>query len=141
MLETLIAALWIGLSSASLTILVRNAPLFSRWTQSGIKPFACDVCMSLWTTLSFTLVAQYYGFVTMLSWLPAYAVAKWAMGRLMDPMHFPSFDDLEPPRSRAAHEETQRLFTEKPTKRMVVVGDDPKTAAMEDEAMEEPHDP
>ena len=93
MSEILLAALWIGLTSASATILLRYAPTMQRLVVEGKKPIACDVCMSLWTTLFFTLIAWRAGHVTWLSWLPAYAVCKFALGRLMDPVHFPSFPD------------------------------------------------
>jgi len=91
--EILLAALWIGLTSASTTIMIRYAPYASRLVLEGKKPLACDVCMSLWTTLFFTLIAWRAGHVTWMSWLPAYAVCKFALGRLMDPVHFPSFPD------------------------------------------------
>lgn len=93
MSEILLASLWIGLTCASATILLRYAPTMQRLVVEGKKPIACDVCMSLWTTLFFTLVAWRAGHVTWLSWLPAYAVCKFALGRLMDPVHFPSFPD------------------------------------------------
>lgn len=92
MSELLLTSLLAGLSSAALIVLLRAAPFIRTWTQQGTKPWACDVCMSLWTTLAVMAFLWRHLDASWLSWLPAYAVAKWTVGRLMDPTHFPSFD-------------------------------------------------
>lgn len=96
--DILVLSLWMGLSAASTTILIRYAPTMQKRVQEGQKPIACDVCMSLWTTLGMALLAwRACGtpwLAVVQAGLPAYAVAKWTVGRLMDPVYFPSFASM-----------------------------------------------
>lgn len=105
MADILILSLWIGLSAASTTILLRYAPTMQKRVQEGQKPIACDVCMSLWLTLAAAFAAIANGTpwqIVWQAWLPSYAVAKWTVGRLMDPTHFPSFELDEEPKEAVA---------------------------------------
>lgn len=48
--------------AAYLTVsLVRALPPFRTWTKAGTKPWACNVCMSSWTTLTWTVGLYFAG--------------------------------------------------------------------------------
>lgn len=51
MTELLLRALFVGLSSAGLVVILRATPLVQRLVFEGKKPWACDTCMSFWSTL------------------------------------------------------------------------------------------
>ena len=68
----LTAATAVGMAEA-----LRQAPLVRRWNEDGVKPWACDLCMTFWLTLVVVLLAvvvrgemQWIG-----AWMPAFAVA------------------------------------------------------------------
>lgn len=110
-LMLLFTSLWIGLSGAAATVIIRYTPFIRKWVQNGTKPWSCDVCMSLWTSLGFTGLLWHLNKGSWFAFLPAYAVAKWTMGRLMDPIHFPSFDlsaDKDEPKEHAEAEDDRK---------------------------------
>lgn len=39
-----------GLGAAGLTVIIRNAPVVNRWVEEAKKPWACNVCMPLYTS-------------------------------------------------------------------------------------------
>lgn len=47
----MIAVLTYALVAFYLTRLARTLPILRTWTAEGIKPLACNVCMSWWTSL------------------------------------------------------------------------------------------
>jgi len=55
-LHLLATAALIGMSAAAIPPIVRALPPFAGWTQQGIKPWACDLCMSFWSTVIASLV-------------------------------------------------------------------------------------
>ena len=52
----LLASLACGLAAFWATVLICLLPPFAGWTQAGKRPWACDTCMSSWTSLLSTLV-------------------------------------------------------------------------------------
>lgn len=84
MLDLVLTTLLVAAGAVGLTIIVRNAPGVRRWVQEAKKPWACNVCMALWTTLVvdmlFVIVlrAEHLG----LAFLPAYALAFNALQRM-----------------------------------------------------------
>lgn len=50
-LEVIFAALWLGFLAAGMTVLIRVLPGVSFWVEHGVKPWACDKCMSFWLIL------------------------------------------------------------------------------------------
>jgi hypothetical protein len=85
----LLSALWLGASSAGLTLVLRYAPGLSKINDRGTRPLACDVCMSLWTTLILWILAYGYDAVPLLAWPPSFAVAKLVLTRISDPVSAP----------------------------------------------------
>jgi hypothetical protein len=86
MTEILLTAVWVGLSSATLTCILRFAPVIHRWVLAGKKPWVCDVCMTLWTVALITTGLYYAGFKAALAAsAPGYAIGKWMLMRLTDP--------------------------------------------------------
>lgn len=71
----------IALSSVALTIILRNAPVIRRWTFEMKKPWACNVCMPLYTCAAVTaLVAHTHNdWRVLLAYLPAYALTNAAL--------------------------------------------------------------
>lgn len=96
MLEALIAGAWIGLSSASATVIVRRAPFVDKLVERGVKPFACDVCMTLWCTLAAAACAHFAGEAGLWGWAPGYAIGKYVLRLLTDPEGVPSSLSLPP---------------------------------------------
>lgn len=70
----LVAATAVGATEA-----IRKAPLIRGWNEQGIKPWACDLCMSFWLTLIVVLLAVVVPSEPQLywigAWMPAFALA------------------------------------------------------------------
>lgn len=45
-----------GLGSVGLTVILRNAPVINRWVAEAKKPWACNVCMPLYTSAALLAV-------------------------------------------------------------------------------------
>lgn len=69
--------LLLGLAAMWLTTAVRAVPPFKAWTQAGRKPWACQLCMSLWSTLALVL-ALVVSHVAM-AWLHGALTWRWAL--------------------------------------------------------------
>lgn len=99
-MNTLVAILVASLGSVGLTVALRAVRPFSLWNENGVKPWACDLCMSFWGTALF-VVAQ----ATMLSvneatlaWMPAFAIAYGTVQRIVPtPIGAPPIDPPSPP--------------------------------------------
>jgi hypothetical protein len=91
MLEILLLSLYIGLASATVNIITRSAPFVERWMLRGYRPWVCDVCMTFWTSLGLTSYLFFFQNEKQapLAWLPAYAIGKWALGKLSEPLSAP----------------------------------------------------
>lgn len=85
----------LGATAVGLTLVVRRAPVVSRWVHAGLKPFACNLCCATWSTLALTVAAAA---ITRepwaaAAWLPALAIATWGL-HLAEP---PALPDLALP--------------------------------------------
>jgi hypothetical protein len=94
--EIIWAALWLGFLAAGMTVLIRVMPVIASWVEQGIKPWACDKCMSFWLILFSTAgvptfandVLHYrllYGDF-LLAAPAAYAVSLFMLRLLTEPM-------------------------------------------------------
>lgn len=88
-LDLLLMALLVGLSSAGLTIVVRHAPFIRGWVERGIKPWACDVCMTFWGVLIFTAALQLKEPQALWVWFVSYTIGKYSLRKLTDPEGVP----------------------------------------------------
>lgn len=46
-------AVILGLAAFLAVVIMRSLPLIRTWVRAGIRPFACDKCMSAWFALGF----------------------------------------------------------------------------------------
>ena len=99
LVDALLYALILGLSSAGLTTILRYAPLINKAVAAGMKPWSCDVCMTLWTTLLF-FAAFFYLFkaeALFIALMPGFTVGKYALSRVRAPASGVfKFPDLPP---------------------------------------------
>lgn len=84
MLELLLTAVLVALSAVALTVILRNAPVIRTWVFELRKPWACNVCMPLYTCAA---VAGGLAYLqrdprVLLAYLPAYALTNVALDRL-----------------------------------------------------------
>jgi hypothetical protein len=75
---------------------IRALPVVRRWVVSGVKPWACDLCMSWWIAFLFAgaagaLVDPRWTLAT----LPAVAISVWMTGRMKVPTAPPEMPELE----------------------------------------------
>ena len=65
---------------------IRKAPVISRWNEEGVRPWACDLCMSFWGTLTVCLlvilVPEDGRGEALLGWLPSFALAYTWLTRI-----------------------------------------------------------
>lgn len=73
LLYLLVAAFVVGMSAAALPPILRALPFVDTWVMRGIRPWACDLCMSFWSTLITTCFWKAMG-VPWLAGLPAFVV-------------------------------------------------------------------
>ena len=86
MTNVLLLAVLFGAASASLTVILRAAPFINRWTLAGIKPWVCDICMTLWTTLLIAGACYTLGEPrAALAWLPSYATGLFVLHHITGP--------------------------------------------------------
>lgn len=82
----LLAAIVAGLGAAGITLVLREQPHIARWNEAGIKPWACDLCMSFWTSLTCLAVGSAVREITwveaFMAWMPAFVVAFWVIQRV-----------------------------------------------------------
>lgn len=106
MILALVVTLAIALTVPGFVLAVRALPWVDRQVQLGIKPWACDICASFWSTAIFTLLSVHFAHNL---WLllcagPAYTLSMIVlsfMERPMAPMPaIPSFP--EPPETPLA---------------------------------------
>ncbi len=107
MLELLLTAVLVALSAVGLTVIVRNAPVVRGWVAKSRKPWACNVCMPLYTCAAVVggLVLLQHDLRLLLAYLPAYALANITLDH-MGPLFIPpemleiSEEKSEPPVTR-----------------------------------------
>jgi hypothetical protein len=88
-LELLLRALLVGATAAGLVHAVRTLPPVERLVQRGVKPWACDVCMSFWCTLLVVGASGLLGLDWLLAAAPAYPVALFVTRQLGGPSSLP----------------------------------------------------
>jgi len=105
----LVAATAVGLATA-----IRVAPVVSTWNEMGVKPWACDLCMTFWLTLIVVLVAVFVPYNTrpeaLFAWMPSFALAyTWLVRINPMPETFEGLPDEPPtvPPSRVRGAETE----------------------------------
>lgn len=80
---------FVALASVGLTVALRAVPPFSSWNERGVKPWACDLCMSFWGTLIFSALSWYAGLAQQneaaFGWMPAFALAYGTVQRIVPP--------------------------------------------------------
>lgn len=123
--EILIAALWLGFFAAGATVLIRVLPLVIPLVERGVKPWACDFCMSFWLVLAgcvalpFITDALHYRLSAAAVWLAgpaAYGLALLVLRKLTDPRGPPpsGFDSGSIPELRDPDERILVNFSDPP---------------------------
>lgn len=97
-----------GLGAVGLTLVIRAIPPFSGWNERGVKPWACDLCMSFWMSALCLFIGALSGKVDPLDafyvWMPSFVLAYGAIQRINPPpMGGPPID---PPSRDGSGEQT-----------------------------------
>jgi hypothetical protein len=76
-----------GLGAFGLTTIIRNAPGVARLVRAGKKPWACNVCMPLYTAAAMTAVPIWWtgDWSYAVAYPGAYAVGYIALDRMTRP--------------------------------------------------------
>lgn len=78
-----------ALGAVGLTTVIRAVPPFARLNEHGVKPWACDLCMSFWTTALFLVVGaisnKVDAFDAFFLWMPSFALAYGTIQRIIPP--------------------------------------------------------
>lgn len=75
LLELALFAILAGVTSVGAVVAVRQAPLVRGWNERGVKPWACDLCMSFWMTLLIVGIGIFSANHPPLEWLGAWMPA------------------------------------------------------------------
>lgn len=81
---------WTALAAAGavgLTVLVRNVPFVQDWVMEAKKPWACNVCMPIYTTAAMLAIPiwQTGDWRYAAAYLPAYGLAYTGLQRMAQP--------------------------------------------------------
>lgn len=97
MTDLLLVAVFCGTTAAGFIVAVRALPFVNRWVKAAKKPWACDVCMSFWSTGAAALVwSGIVGDYTLLYAAgPAYPVTMWVLRQITAPSSLPELPPLE----------------------------------------------
>jgi len=98
--ELLLRALFVGLSAAGLVVFLRALSLFQKLVQEQKKPWACDVCMSFWSTFLLTAATfRFDGVLALEAAAPGFAVTLLILRKLTEPLRpppkLPELEDSE----------------------------------------------
>jgi hypothetical protein len=126
--EIILTALWLGFVAAGMTVLIRVLPFIAPYVEKGVKPWACDKCMSFWLilfsaagapTLANDVIGYHFIYGDFLLAAPAaYAVSLFMLRLLTEPMGpppsfaLPELIDSERPPDGKRYEPTP--FSEPP---------------------------
>ncbi len=78
-LELGLVSILAGVTSVGTIVALREAPFVRDWNEAGIKPWACDLCMSFWMTLLIVVIGifssnhprpEWLG-----AWMPAFTIS------------------------------------------------------------------
>lgn len=79
-------AIILGATSAGMTVALRALPTIYRWVEQAKKPWACDRCMSFWTTGLLSVgLATWLGHELIIVCGPAYPWAMFVLCKITDP--------------------------------------------------------
>jgi hypothetical protein len=88
MINLLAYAILLGAAAATAVTLFRALPPGKGLAKTGRKPWACDICMSFWSTLLLALAAGALGLVSsvreVVAALPAYMICLWFVKQTQD---------------------------------------------------------
>jgi len=91
LVEVLLWSLYIGLTAAGATVALRALGPVQKLVLGRQKPWACDVCMSLWTTLGISSAGALVAWRPEPSWAagPGFAIALLTLRKLTEPVYAP----------------------------------------------------
>jgi len=95
MLNLILTAIVIGSTAAGFALALRALPGVRGWVEAGIKPWACDICLSFWSTAVVALVYWIASGALLASVGPAYPVCLFVLRNLTEPKHVPMFPSEE----------------------------------------------
>jgi hypothetical protein len=81
-LDALLASVLTALGAVGLTTIVRNAPVVRGWVQEAKKPWACNVCMPIYT-VAVLLAWPAFGVESWSGWHAAVPLAAYALSNLL----------------------------------------------------------
>lgn len=91
-----LACLFVAWSTVGAVLVIRALPGVNRLVLEGKKPFACDLCMSWWTSI--LICGAFAWFFADLIWfigvLPSVASGVWILGRMYPAPEGGSFPPL-----------------------------------------------
>ena len=93
LVDVLLGAFVVGMSGAAVPPIVRALPFVVPWLERGVKPWACDLCMSFWSTILAGGLWAALG-VPIVAALPAFVVTFFIVRRNSDPLHLPPMPEL-----------------------------------------------
>jgi hypothetical protein len=108
LLELLIAVPLVAATAVGIATAARHAPIIRGWNERGVKPWACDLCMSFWMTLVVAAAGAWWAPWFIGAWMPAFALAYASLTRLTpmpDGGDFAGIPDEPPTTSPSADEE------------------------------------
>lgn len=86
LLELGLFALLVAATSVGAAVAVRQAPVIRRWNEDGVKPWACDLCMTFWLTGIVCAVGAFLPdhdeLWRLWCWMPAFAIAYPWLARI-----------------------------------------------------------
>jgi hypothetical protein len=95
----LVVTLAIALTVPGFIFAVRALPWVDRQVKAAIKPWVCDICMSFWGTVIFTLLAVHlaHNLWLLLCAGPAYTLAMIILSFMERPTSMPAIPAPPPP--------------------------------------------
>jgi hypothetical protein len=93
MLNLILTAIVVGSTAAGFALALRALPVIRNWVESGIKPWACDICLGFWSTLVVALVYWIATGAVLASVGPAYPICLGVIKLLSAPKNVPMFPE------------------------------------------------
>jgi hypothetical protein len=96
-IELLVCAVGLGATVAGFVTALRALPMVQKAIMARKKPWACNICMSFWSTgaAAIGLAVFKNDVVLLLSAGPAYPVALWILSKLEEPQLPPQLPPLQ----------------------------------------------
>lgn len=97
MLPYLFACAFVALTAPGFIVALRALPWAERQMMAGIRPWACDICMSFWTVAALcTALAGVFGWRYAVVAGPAYSVCLGVLGVLQRSLPPPMAEAVPP---------------------------------------------